>query len=685
MGRGLLSGLFWGGVASMVVLIVVSLYYPMRELAGSRSLAPAPEPLAESAAEATPQAARPDPEPEPEVAPSASRPLLADPPPPAAGAELSDTPPDAPSPVTTSDAAPELAERPEDTPVGAADPVRPVLPDTAQNVPSTPAPAAPTTTPEAAPAPEALAPSVQPTEPDAPAAPPPAPAPSEFAAAPSAIVPAPPQEAAPQAEAAPAPTVLPTPDAAEAIAAPAPPPQGGPARVPIAAVPAPLPDLPERPGGPVPPGAAGRAPVPDTARIAMPALIGETPMPDTEAAQAGEVPDGLGLPPFSGAPEQTVPAQPDLRLAALTRPITEGPPLPRAVPTPAQSEAPAPDQPAETAPDAVPATPAPDDNPAPAPARPQPGFVITQPSEDPPEDPIARLQPAESEQPEQPEQAAPARTLPRRIVVGGEGAQDGASRLSARFGASNRLPQIGAAPEPDGGPPAEDVQPEGSDDRPVGALARNAQPWDGAGPRAAIVLQATGPDRAITEILAGIPLPLAVALDPSWPDADARAEALRTAGHEVLITLTGLPPRPELRDLDVALNAHIARLPGAVGVYLPPDSPVGNDRELLTHLAARLTQTGHGLVAEARGLSVLAQIARSEGTALAAVDDVLMPQAPAVEAARALDRAMFEAARGGSFLLLGQTRADTLIALQDWTRSAEAGLAPVSAILLEDS
>ncbi|MDJ0858754.1 MAG: divergent polysaccharide deacetylase family protein [Dinoroseobacter sp.] len=670
MGRGLLSGLFWGGVASMVVLIIVSLYYPMRSLVNQSA-----EPETERTA------------PIPDVA-SEGRPILSDPPAPAPGAELADTPPAVPAPSAQPDSAPDLAVRPEDTTeealVDGTGPARPELSDTRQAAPSGPAPAAPTVTPETAPAPESLANAPVTPDADVPMAPTAAPPPPELAAAPSVILPAPLAEDVPQSEGAPSPAALPTPDAADAIAAPLRPAAIPEAQVPLVALPAPLPNLPERPGGPVPPRGVGSAPAPDTARIAMPALIGETPMPDTLSAQAGAEPSGVRLPPFAGAPEQTPPAQPDLQLSALTRPITEGPPVPQPSPAPMQSEQPEQDEPADPAPQAVPETPPePSAEAAPdaAPERPEPGFAVTQPNEAAPEDPIARLQPA------QPEQAAPQRTLPRRIVVGGDGPRDGVARLSARFGGSNRLPQIGSTPAatPPADAPVGEAAPEGAGGAPLGALERNAQPWEGAAPLTSIVLQATGPDRAVFDSLAGIAAPLTVALDPSWPDVADRATAMREAGHEVLITLTGLPPRPEPRDIDVALNAHVARLPQAVGVYLPLDSPIGTDRELLSHLAARLTQTGHGLVAEARGLNAMAQIARAEGTALAAVDDVLAPQLLGPLAARALDRAVFEAAREGRFVLLGQTQPDTLTALQNWTREADESLAPISAILLDDS
>jgi polysaccharide deacetylase 2 family uncharacterized protein YibQ len=643
----------------MVALLLASIYFPMRDLANRQDAA---ERQAERAVEPAPS--QPD-----------SRPLLADPPPPAPAADVADAPPPEPEAPAAAAREPVIAQRTEDAPVAPAEPMRPqapALPDTAQAAPDAAPPAAPTVTPETAPAP---------AEPDlAQAAPEPTPALPQPQAAPpvpglanrpSAISPAPAADPAPIAEAAPQPTALPAPDAAEDVAWPDPVPAtaapSGQALA-VAAARAPVPaELPALPGGPIPPGAPGAAPLPDLAAIPVPGLPQETPVPDTEAARSEPAPAPAGFSAFRAPDARTAPEQPGVKLAALTQPIVDAPAEPRAEiaePTPQAQPVPGPAPETQRLPQAG--------LPEPEPV-PDPGADT--PADSPASERFAGLQTAP--------RPAPSGTLPRRLVVGG--AEDGVSRLTARrigTGTGTRLPQIGVTDDPAPETPAA-LLPEGAEAPPVGALARNAQPWEGTGPRTAIVLQATSPDRAITDILSGIDAPLAVALDPAWLEAPQRAQALRAAGHEVLILLTGLPPNPQPRDIDVALNSHIARLPEAVGVLLQSDSPVAASPALLSQLAARLAQTGHGLIAQPVGLNTVSRVARSEGMALAPVD-MLLPEGRAeTETVRALDRALFDASRQGSMVVLGQTRADTLIALRNWLGVPGNALAPISTVLLD--
>ncbi|WP_425090686.1 divergent polysaccharide deacetylase family protein [Tropicimonas sp. S265A] len=652
MGRGLLSGLFWGGAASMVALIVASVYFPMRDLVDRQQQAAATQQNAP--AEPTPATDLPR--------VSEERVILADPPPPPPGAQVADAPPPEPQVPEPATPAPELAARPADPTLPRSAPARPQppsVPDMAQQAPAASTPARLTTVPDVAAAPvepprgDPGAQARAETAPRVAQAALPSPRAPGLSPAPRAIAPAPPAGAPPNAEAAPSPAVLPVPDAAGIAAEPVP---DQPAATPVApdlqlaALPNPPAEVPVRPVALGTPSAPGRAPVPDLGAIAVPATPVETPLADVRAAQSAPAPAPASLTPFDAPDTRTAPAPPGLRLAALTQPIVGLPPAPRAV---------------------VPQTP----GTPPAPAAPAPG--ATAPEPDPaPEDRFAGLQPPT------PPATSPG-SLPRRIVVGG--GTDGVSRLGAnRVGGGTRFPQIGVT-DPEAAPAASAEAPQDLPEVPVGALARNAQPWTGAGPRAAIVLQATSPERSVTDILAGIDAPLAVALDPSWLEAPQRAQALTAAGHEVLIVLTGLPPQPRPRDIDVALNSHIARLPEAVGVLLPPGSPVLDDRALLTQLAGRLAETGHGLIAQPRGLNALAQVARAQGTALAPVNTVLPTRVAAAQTDRTLDRALFDASRQGTVVVLGETQADTLVALRDWARGSGGQLAPVSSILLEGS
>lgn len=625
MGRGLLSGLFWGGAASMVALMAASLYFPLKDLSDRGvTVRTAPE-----------------------------RPLLADPPPPPEGALIQDAAPE--TLVTPGDDVAALdLDRPEIAPPDQLRDTPPAAPSLSET------PADPPTAPLA---PVGLGPEVAETAPEE-ATPRPAdpagPAVAERQAqgggpaqGPRALAqPAPPSDAAPT-EALAALRELPSAPSVATGAAPL--------RQPLASlapdadaapegkspVPAwPMADLVqqvlEQPGAAPPPPHApqGAAALPevDTAAgaRAQPAAATdatEVIRPDTDAPRLALLaPADLPLPPVMPSPVAQVPGTGDARAAleAETAPVSDAP----------QEVAAAPETP--------------------------PGARDGTSADDAADRRVAL--------------AVPAQELPRRLVLG-----EGQSFTARGPGLSGRIPRIGETPAAVTAAAA--PVPE-EDPAPVGALARNALNFEGSpeSPRLSVVLRATSDARAITDVLARLAAPVAVALDPTWPEAPARAAELRGAGHEVLITLTGLPDAAEPRDIDTALAAHIARLPQAMGVWLPVTSPAYRDRALTRHLAEVLRDTGHGLVAPLSGLDAVGQEARVAGLPALSVARRLGAAGEGQDALqRALEQGALRAGADGSAVLMGETRTDTLMALRDWADQQDDSrfaLAPVSALLL---
>ncbi|MEM1079258.1 MAG: divergent polysaccharide deacetylase family protein [Pseudomonadota bacterium] len=598
MGKGLLSGLFWGGAASMILLVAASLYFPLRDLNDAMTQGPV----------------------------SGERSLLADPPQVQPGAELQET-------------APDLATAPE---AGADDAGQSQR--MAGSVPETTPPTAPALRDLEDVAPEALA--ALPASPES--------------DTPLAVISASPEAPEPLAPSSEAPDIAGIPTVAITGA-----PDGGTPALPVPAadgddLPVALPPL--SASQPVlraeAPAAAATMDGDRKTELRLPAMSDQgsgilrpdtmaAPPEDSAAPRAPEVPP-RAVPEIGSAPETPRLAEPSE--ATPPRVTQATPPAPSLAP----GDLPLP----PVAPRAI-ATPLP---PAPFPR---------DASEAPPTDPAA-LPVAIAPQQETPPAAA--RNLPRRLLL------DGAERFAmAGPGISGRIPRIGD-PVP---PPVE--TPRAETGAPVGALTRNGQQF--AVPDSAsvisILVEAPGSSGVETERLAASRLPLSIAIDPSLPDAASLASDLRGAGHDVLITLTGLPGEPEPRDIDIALGAHIARLPEAVGVWLPAGSPVLQDRLLLRHLSEVLSETGHGLVAPGDGLDAALQEARRAGVPAAASSAWVSAQDPLL-LRRTLDRVALRARTGQGGLVQATFAPELLEVLSGWSSTlpqTDVAVAPVSAYL----
>ena len=217
------------------------------------------------------------------------------------------------------------------------------------------------------------------------------------------------------------------------------------------------------------------------------------------------------------------------------------------------------------------------------------------------------------------------------------------------------------------------------------ALERNAETfaWDGSAPLVAVILfrDADSPPPAR---LAGFPVPLTVAIDPT---ADGAAEAMgayRDAGVEV-VALAPLPEGATPADVEVAFQGYLDTLPGSVAVLDTPDAAFQQSRPRAAQVAEILAETGHGLITYESGLNSALQLAAQEGvaaeTVLRAFDD---GERDVAAMKRFLDQAAFQAGVEGSAIITGELREPTLAALAEWVlgnRAATVTMAPVSGIL----
>ncbi|MFN3645989.1 MAG: divergent polysaccharide deacetylase family protein [Gemmobacter sp.] len=417
------------------------------------------------------------------------------------------------------------------------------------------------------------------------------------------------------------------------------------------------------------------------APTAPPPVVAALPEPRPEPAPPAE----------TAAPDQGPQPTPGTAPAVLPGPDALAAPAPAAAPptapvaeaVPGAAEAPGLPAQAQTAPE--PAPPAPQSPPAPALPRPDAATAPTLPAVPPAvagADPAPRgpqvLPPApESALPEtaeaSPPAEAPAPALPpARPQPGFGGAVDGvrADRLP-RIGASPALPE-GAAPE------TAEVS---------AALVRNARAFsnpDGKPPFAILLLDDPGAPVDLPALAAG-DLPITLVIDPTAPDAAARASLWRAAGQEVALLASALPARGRPGDYEVALEALGSAFPQALALVDPATGGLQGDRSAAAALVPALQARGFGLVTWDRGLNAADQVARREGLPAATIFRDLDAAGEAVPVMRRyLDRAAFKAQQDGLAVVIGRLRPETVTALLEWAlegRASQLALAPVSAVL----
>jgi hypothetical protein len=266
----------------------------------------------------------------------------------------------------------------------------------------------------------------------------------------------------------------------------------------------------------------------------------------------------------------------------------------------------------------------------------------------------------------------------------------------AEAASASRLPQIGAIAAPADANAAGTQTPEAETPLPdaldtvedLPAIQRYAADFDAAEtrPLMAVVLIDDPENPMDLETLAGFSFPVAFAIDPLAPGAEARAAAFRSNGFEVVILGSVIVDGATATDVEVALAGAQEILPEAVAVMDTPGGRIQGDRPVLDATVAALSRSGHGLVAFPRGLNAAEQTAAREGvpgaTVFRSLDD---EDQRATVITRFLSRAAFAAAQEGTVIVVGRTRPDTVTALFSWAlsgRTEAIALAPLSATLL---
>jgi polysaccharide deacetylase 2 family uncharacterized protein YibQ len=211
-------------------------------------------------------------------------------------------------------------------------------------------------------------------------------------------------------------------------------------------------------------------------------------------------------------------------------------------------------------------------------------------------------------------------------------------------------------------------------------------------PRMAIVLMDDGVDierdlPGLT-VLRGLSHPVSIAVDATLPDAAERMRLYRDAGHEVLATVN-FPDGARAPDADVWLTAALEKLPEALGVLEGAGTGVQTSRDAAAHVSTYLAGSGHGFVAQDRGLNSVQKLAARAGVPSAVVfRDFDAGEVSSAAIRRFLDQAVFRAAQEGRVVMLGRLRPDTITALMLWELQDAAdrvALVPVSRVLEADA
>ena len=242
---------------------------------------------------------------------------------------------------------------------------------------------------------------------------------------------------------------------------------------------------------------------------------------------------------------------------------------------------------------------------------------------------------------------------------------------------THQLPQIGAAPKA-ADPAATPPQP------PVQKFARSFQNT-AAKPLFVILLHDVGAAGMSRDDVAKLPFPVSFVIDPLATDAKAASTAYRAAGQEVLTLANGIPQGAKAEDLETTFQTLSAILPESVAVV---DQDIGGfqDQRSLANLVLPVIQgQGRGLVTYDRGLNAADQIARRSGVPSTVIFRRLDGDGENKSTIRRyLDRAAFKAAQDGQVVVIGDTRAEPVAAILEWTlegKAATVALAPLTAVL----
>ena len=210
---------------------------------------------------------------------------------------------------------------------------------------------------------------------------------------------------------------------------------------------------------------------------------------------------------------------------------------------------------------------------------------------------------------------------------------------------------------------------------------------EGDKPRMAIVLIDTGDGNLGVEALESFPYPLTFAVDTSQPNATDRMKIYRDKGFEVL-ALVDMPRGATPSDVEVAMSAHLAAVPEAVGILEGVETGVQTSREMADQLTQIILASGHGMLLQKSGLNTARKLAEREGIPAGTVfRDFDGNGQSASVMRRFLDQAAFRAGQEGGVVMMGRLQAETISALLIWglaDRASRVALVPVSKVLKQD-
>ncbi len=245
---------------------------------------------------------------------------------------------------------------------------------------------------------------------------------------------------------------------------------------------------------------------------------------------------------------------------------------------------------------------------------------------------------------------------------------------------TNALPQIGGATKGT----AAVVPTDAAADQPIVKYARPFQSRDGK-PLFVILLHDVGAAGVSRAELAKLPFPVTFVVDPLATDAKLAEKTFRDAGQEVLMLANGIPDGATAGDLAQTFQTLQDILPEAVGVIDQDTAGFQDNRALSGLVLPVIADQGRGLVTYDQGLNAADQIARRDGLPAAVIFRHLDGAGESQSVMRRyLDRAAFKAAQEGSVVVIGDTRANTVATILQWTIEGKASgvdLAPVTAVM----
>ncbi|GAA6162420.1 divergent polysaccharide deacetylase family protein [Pelagimonas sp. KU-00592-HH] len=184
--------------------------------------------------------------------------------------------------------------------------------------------------------------------------------------------------------------------------------------------------------------------------------------------------------------------------------------------------------------------------------------------------------------------------------------------------------------------------------------------------------------------LSSFPYPLSFAVSTLAKDVSERVTTYRENGFEVL-ALIDIPAAAAPADVEVAMAAHLAAMPEAVGVLEGGGDGLQGSKSVSDQVTDVLLASGHGLVMLPKGLNTAQKLASREGVPSATVfRDFDGKGQSASVIRRFLDQAAFKAGQEGGVIMLGRVREETIAALLVWglqDRASSVAVAPVSAVL----